>query len=280
MPEELNLDDVRIKTVEELSSDEISFLKENEADLTDEDRDAYASVLSPADDGEGEDEDGEADGGEDDGSGTGDEDGDGSNGFVFKTEEEAKEYVEKLVEKKNEQEKQKAIDDAKTPEEKKYVEDNWKPKTWNEGIKTIVEHVRSEIKEDQAKETKAQEDKRKGFEAEWDGIVKDNNLPKRGTEEGKQLLKSVYEVGTKFNQPNFKSAYALYTILPKSHGGGLDVGDQKEKEKMNNQKKRAGSVKGKTPDATKTKSAVPKNYQDMQQKSTSQLIRDAQRALG
>lgn len=279
--DELDLDKVRLKTVEELESKEIEFLNANLDKLTDEDKDAYATILKVEDKGdEGEDGDDKGSEGDDKGDdkGKGEEGDDKPKGFAFASEDEAKKYVADQIIEQQKKDRQAAIDAAKTPEEKKYVEENWKPKNWNEGIKVAVKAALDEVDERRKQETQKQEDQRKAFEKEWDGIVATNKLPKRETEDGKKILKAVFDIGTKYGQPNFTKAYDLYTKIPESEGGGLKVGNG-GKGDMSEQKKRAAQVTGKTADDGKGKSAAPKSYQDLHGKSINQLIREGQRSL-
>lgn len=269
---DFDLDEIRLKTSEELNDEEKSFLKENVDKLTDEDKEAYAGFLTTKPE-ENSDDNGDGAGNGEDGGGVG-AGGKPPAPYVFKSEDEARSFVAKTVSEEQAKQKQAAIDSARTPEEKLFVEKNWKPKDWNEGIKTIKDVVKQELKDEQAEETKKQETQRRAFESEWDGIVSANKLPKRDTEEGRKVLKSVYDIGIKYNQPNFTKAYELYKAIPKSQGGGLEV-------MVNSsvQRNAAGKVVGNTPDGNKGKSVAPKSYGDLHNKSMSQLVRDAGKSL-
>ncbi len=280
----MDLDQLRLKTSEELNPDEKLFIKQNEDKLTDEDKDAYADFLGTTNDDSGNGQDDSGQGADGDGAGDSGDSGSGDGsagdvtpppGLVFKDEDEAKAFVAKTVAEEQEKQKQAAIDAAKTPEDKKYVEENWKPKDWNEGIKVAVQAALDAVEEKKVTETKVQEAARKAYEAEWDGIVTANNLPKRDTEEGKKVLKAVYDVGVKYSQPTFTKAYELYKTLPTSAGGALELG---EKGKSNPNRQAAGKVSGNTPNQSNGNSIAPKTYQDLHGKTQSQLIRDALKA--
>ena len=282
----MDLDKLRLKTSDELNTDEKEFIKQNVDKLDDEDKEAYANFLVD----QSESEESPAAGTETPaaGEGSGGNAGAGNGGsqpqtppatggYTFKNEDEAKAFVAKTLKEQKEKEeadKQKAIDAAKTPEEKKYVEDNWKPKDWNEALKVATKAAMDAIREETRNETAKQEETRKKFEEEWDGIVEKNKLPKRDTEEGTKILRQVYEIGIKYHQPNFTTAYELWSSIPTDKGGGLDTG-KGIISKNSAQRQAAARVAGNTPSGQQGKTMSPKSYQELHGKSDSQLIREA-----
>lgn len=282
----MDLDALKLKTSDELSDPEKDFLRSNVDKLNDEDKEAYADFLSVTPDGGGDDGANNNDAGNEPPAPPAPP-ADGNEppaptppapqaGLVFKDEEEAKAFVAKTVAEEQQKQKQAAIDAAKTPEEKRWVEDNWMPKTWNEGIQVAVDAALKAVDERNQKQTKEQEDKKKVLEEEWDGIVTANKLPARGTEEGAKVLKAVYDIGLKYQQPNFTKAYELYSQIPTTQGGGLQVTPQKKDTSAN--REAASRIAGNTPAGDSGKGVAPKSYQDLHNKTQSQLIRDAMKA--
>lgn len=274
----MDLDKLKLKTTTQLTPDEKLFIKENEDKLTDEDKDAYSDFLVETPAEENLDEGSE----ENDGSSEENTEG-GENAeseqpkpLVFNTEDDAKKFVQETVNaltEKQKQDRQVEIDAAKTPEEKRYVEENWKPKDWNEGIKTTVDATIKALDEREKTQKEEHDAQAQKFASEWDGIVKANNLPKRGTKEGDEVLKKVYDIGIKYKQPTFTDAFDLYNKLPVTQGGAFG-----SKSRNTSQREAASKVAGQTPSDGVTKTAAPKSYQELKGKTPSQLMRDALKA--
>jgi len=219
-------------------------------------------------------------------------------GFTFKNEDEAKNYVKKLFE----EEKQKAIDAARTPEEKKWVEDNWKPKNWNEGIKTAAEAAADIIEQRQVLRAKQVEEHNKRVEADWQALRTEHKLKDIDDPEGVKTHDAIIAIGTKFGKKNFKEAYEVYMMVPVEQGGGW-----KPKEatpatppadhpatpatppvtpseaasvlaKSKAQKAAAAKIGGKSPDTTAAGGSSPINvptYNDIHTKSRNKLLKEA-----
>jgi len=262
----MDLDQLKLKTADELNDDEKDYLRTNVDKLDDEDKDAYASFLNPATPDPVT-----------PGSVTPDPvvpDPESPPTFSFNNEDEAKQFVQKAFAEEQDRQKQAAIDAAKTPEEKVWLDDNWKPKTWREGIQIAVQEALATADKKRADETTAQETNRKAFENEWDGLIKANSLPARDTDEGKKVLKSVYDIGVKYGQPSFTKAYELYKILPSDQGGALDVKAVKA-ERGRSQREAAGQIGGNTPGGAQGGKGAPQNYQQLHNQTMSFLIRNA-----
>lgn len=217
-------------------------------------------------------------------------------GITFKNEEEAKEYMRKFFA----EEKQKAFDAAKTPEEKKWVEDNWKPKSWNEGIKTAAEAAADIIEQRQVLRNKQIEEHNKKVEADWQTLRKENNLKDLTDPEGQKVHDAIVSIGVKFGKKNFKDAYEVYKMVPKEHGGGWEPTPAKPnpepqptptpeitpsqaasvlaKQKSSAQKAAAAKVGGQNPgtNASGGNSPIKEiSYEDLKGKSNAKLLREA-----
>jgi hypothetical protein len=271
----MDLKDLLLKTSAELNDDEKKFVKENEDKLSDEDKDAYSDFLNvqPDDAGVGT---GAGDGSDDGnkGGGTG-EGGDGGNGagdgtpapgaddkpaYVFKTEEEAQKFVRDQIA-KNEADKQAAIDAAKTPEEKRYVEDNWKPENWNKGLNTIVATVKEELR--QEAEAKAEKEAIEYWTNQWNELSTAKNLPSLETQEGKLLHTQVINLMRGYGKKTFAEGYELWEkvngvvnpVAPTDAGAGAGGGADDAAQKAKDDAKAAADAKAKV-EADRKKAAA------------------------
>lgn len=213
---EYNIDELRLKTASQLDDNEREYLKANTDKLNDEDKEAYADFLSvdvpatqevvaeevppveaePTTPAQTE-----------------------QPKFTFNTEAEAREFVKNL-QREDDAAKQKAIDEAKTPEQKKYVEDNWKPADWNEAMRLAVKHAKEEIREEDAK--KEAEATAKRLDEEWKQLSTEKKLPPLTTEEGRIIHANIIKYGVAAGKQTFHDAYNVWANVPKEHGGGLD----------------------------------------------------------
>lgn len=204
----MELKDLLLKTSPELSSQEKDFIKEHQAELGNEDLEAYADFLTTPDAvGETPVETGEVP------SETPKETTvpaveteQVKPAFSFTSEEEAKEFVRKQTE-ENEKQKQAAMDAAKTPEERKYIDENWKPENWLEAKKQLFGEFKEELaKEEQVKAEKAAV---KFWEDQWTELSKEKSLKPLNTEEGKTVHNQIINIMRAYNLPTFKEGYDM-----------------------------------------------------------------------
>lgn len=237
-----DINKLKLKTAGQLDDKEKDFIRQNVDKLDDEDKDAYDSFLNPPSDNggsEGQPSAGAADaGGNPAGSSDAGGSGDQNNGaapsagtpgdqpaYTFKTEADAQAFVKAQIE-KDAKDKQAAIDAAATPAEKKFVEDNWRPNNWNEGIKVVKDAVKQELQEEAQAQQKKVEEHNARVEADWQALRTANSLPDMvnpdGTEnaDGRKLHDAIVDIGTKMGKKNFKDAYEVYMMVPTDKGGG------------------------------------------------------------
>lgn len=234
----MDLEKVRWKTVSQLDDSEKEFLRQNADKLNDEEKDAFKDFLTPDNPTPPADQTGKGEGGEGNNQGSqGAQDAGGqapasgaeggqptapATGYQFKSEEEAAAFVKKQLD-ENEKAKKAAIDAAATPAEKKWVEDNWKPKTWNEGIKTAAEAA-VEIMENRQKEReKKANEARERAEKDWQALKTKYSLPELTTDEGIKIHNQIVDIGLKHGKKNFQEAYDLWSIIPTDKGGGYKI---------------------------------------------------------
>lgn len=293
----MDLNELKLKMSSQLSDSEKDFIRQNSDKLNDEDKEAYADFLNVEPESNFETpENGSESGGEEPPAPVATpeppvETPPASTGYQFKSEEEAQEFVRKEFERQ----KQAAVDAAKTPEEKKWVEDNWKPKNWNEGIKTAAEAAADIIEERQAARAKAIEDHNKAVEADWQNLRTEAKLPdirnEDGTEnpEGLKIHNAILDIGVKFGKKNWKDAYEVYKIVPVEHGGGYvsangtppstsEAAAILAKSKTDAAKKAAAKLGGNNTgtEAGKGNSPLkPLTYEEMKSKSSAKILREA-----
>lgn len=272
----MELQDLLLKTAPELNDIERAFIKEHEPELSDEDRDAYKEFLTSPQEPEetpetpeepetpetpetpeipGEPEEPE------------------TPQFQFKTEEEAKEFVRNL-QKEEEAKKQAAIDAVKTPAEKKYVEDNWKPKDWNEGMKKAVELAKEEIrKEEKEKQEQAAVDY---WNKEWAKISKEKNIPALTSPEGQKIHKEIIHLMQAKDLKTFKEGYELREKLEGALSGTPVIPVNTDKAKA---RKEAAAKLGKAQsieEKSKSSSGVRpfKSYEELHNATSRGILRD------
>lgn len=270
-----------------LNDDEKKVIRDNADKLNDEDKAAFASFLDTPDDAAGQGEgqsagaadagagEGGGGGGEGAGAGSGDagagDAGAGDQGqppaFSFKSEDDAKAFVLKLQQEQA-AEKQRAIDAATTPEEKKWVEDNYKPKDWDEAYKKSAEYAVKLMEEKQEAREKQRQDNAKRAEADWQALIKEHKLTDvrnpDGTQnpEGVKVHDQIVEIGLKNGKKNFQEAYDLWSIIPEEKGGGYKIAaaaagtdpaeikkqqEDAKKVQLNKQKDAAAKLGGQSP---------------------------------
>ena len=298
-----DINKLKLKTVSQLDDKEKDFIKSNTDKLNDEDKAAYSSFLNP-DIPAPETQEGESAGGEGNGENSESEapaegsnegegeapspEGGGGAGseappaFSFKSEEEAREWVRK-VKAEDETKKQEAIDAAQTPEEKKYVEDNWKPKDWNEGLRTAVKIAKEEIKAEQESE-RVQKNFDK-LDKEWKTLSKERSIPSLDTVEGRRIHNQIIGIMRGYGLATFKSGYEKWAkIEGVDITNGTEPGEQSTekipdpaKEKIDAQKKAAAKIGGQNAGAGTIKGSASiktPNAADIRTKSTNKLIRE------
>ena len=270
MSEELTLDDVRLKDAESLSDEEKTLLKDNQDDLTDEERETYKVALEekPA----GEDKEGE------------------EFKLPFKTQEEFDTYVEKKA--------QAIVEAAKEPEENEdedkdkgddqpepFFDKGYKPKDWEEFAQEFFPKMADRM----AKMTEAQKQKttdelkkiNEGFDQEIVALRESGeDIPEVGTKEKVEFDRELAKIGMKYSGvTNMKEAYEIYKVL---HGAGNKVDDGEEvegeteeqkKERINTAKKVLGG------DGGGGNTRQPRKYKDIAGRTMDEAVEAAQRRL-
>jgi len=196
----MDLDEIRLKEVSELTDDEKKALNSNWSKLTSEEQDYFDEVKSEED-----------------------------KGFKleFKTEDEFNAYLNKRVEdtletrrKAKEEEKKK----VKVSDEDRFFPEGYKAKDWNEAFTTALPKIEDRVvKAISSMSKKRQEDLariEKEYNKELDSIVKSNkDLPQEGKER-EAWESEVAQVGVKYKLVSMKDAYKVWQALgAKSESG-------------------------------------------------------------
>ena len=214
MPD-LDLDDVRLKEPEDLSDEEKTFLKENEADLTDDEKETYKESLEAEDKGEEEEEEEE------------------SKGLSFESEEELDKYLDRYSagrEKKAAEADKGKGEDEDVPD---YFPAGYKPKDWNEPFKQYTpkmrEMMREEIRAERTEESNRKEKLNKEFDAEIETLRgAHKEIPAIGTPERATFEKDLAQVIVAYpGVRNMTEAYNIKTALDSAGGGSKGKTDTK-----------------------------------------------------
>jgi hypothetical protein len=242
----MELKNLLLKTSQELDDNEKTFIREHEAELNDEDRDAYKDFLQVSETPLEKEKMPAVEPPEEEKTPTEtlDETPAVEQQFSFKSEEEAKAFVAKFQE-EQEDAKQKAINVAKTPEEKKYVDKNWKPDNWNEGIKKAVELAKEEIRQEE--EQKQQQAAVKYWNDQWAEISAEKKIPALTTPEGSKIHKEIIHLMQGYGLKTFQEGYEMREKVVSALEGkpiipALDAGATLAKSKIEVQKKAAGKI--------------------------------------
>lgn len=299
----LKLADVRNKTpaLDDFSDEEISILREHKEELTSDEKQAFSSFLvedeEEIDTEENEDteekenqteseEDVDTDkGGADGGKKASDpesEEGKERKPLVFKTEEEARSYVDKLYEEKQKR-AQTDEERASLSEERKKILDpiNWFP----EGYKAdnpgqFAKDLWAKMSQAAQVEQQMSQEKRQEYEDQYNELIKEGAVPPLDTEEGKEVRKNIANLGIAHGKSNFREAYALWSMIPEDKGGGYKIGgndnseeNEAKKQAKREQKKAASKVGGGSKgssDVSKGKTGL--KYSELKETSLDDLI--------
>lgn len=170
---------------------------------------------------------------------------------TFETEEELEEFkkaeVAKITEGTalNKDEAERIFDENFQPKDaEEFAQkllDN--PKVVERLQKSLVPKTQEAIAASKAKEQAEAEVIDKGFNDQYDALAKKGKVPARNTKEGKKIRQEIINVGSHFEQSSITKAHELWSRIPASDGGGLEY-TPPAKEKLNQQKRQAGKVKG------------------------------------
>src|SRR3990167_1342767 len=196
----MNLDDIRVKEIEELNDEEKKFVSESWTKLTTEEQEYYKPLHA---------------------------EGGGEFKLPFKSQEELDRYVAKQVEtgieaKRKVKEEEKAR--AKTSPEERFFPEGFKARDWNEAFTVALPKIRDgiikEIQGMNQKQRDALDKINQEFDQEFDAIVTKNpGLPAKGTEERDNWEAEIAEVGTKYKLHTMTDAYEVWKALNSAKGG-------------------------------------------------------------
>lgn len=297
---EINLDELRLKDVADMTAEDKAFLVEHKADLTEEEVAAFSTFINPAEEGE-EGEEGEDETEEEKAQREADEAAAAAGAPkppVFKTVEESEKW---LADKKKDWE----ADNAKAAEEAidakaaeaaaaanadkpiEFFQPGYKPKDYNafanDLFKVIVTNLGknptlvSDIREALGQMTAAERQTIDKINVEFDQELKqmaaEGLVPDPTTDEGKKMDKILTNIGARMGLGSMREAFAAYKDL----GSAMGVTTVKTKADMTSQKQKASMVgRGGGGTATPPK----KNYQkDVHKKSMDDIMAEAKQEL-
>jgi len=249
----VDLEDVRIKEVADLSDEEKDFLKEKWDDLTEDEQTIFKEVNTE----EKKEEE-----------------------FKFESKEEFDKAVSERTEailadkekaRKEEEEKAK----GKGEEDERFFPDGYQAKDWNEAAKEMFPKFRERIfKEQNEVRQKTQEtldNINKEFDAEIETIAKeDKTIPAKGTKERDDFETELSQIGIEYQGvTNMTQAYKIWQAL---NSGG------KKTEEVGEKQKSLASKVGRTGGEGET--VKKRSYKEISGRSMDELIDEDLEAMG
>lgn len=296
---EFNIDELKLKTAGQLNDNEKNYLRENQDKLNAEDREAYSSFLvaeeTPAPEG-GESTEVTPPAEETpapevtpapEATPEATPTPSATPAYQFQTEEEAKAFVAKQIE-ESEKAKKAAIEKATTPEQKKYIEDNWNPDNWNVVARKFVDIAKNEIRAE--KEQEESEKNAKMYQAQWTELVTEKKVPSLETNEGKKVHKEIVSLMLGFGKKTFKEGYALWektqgkapeatpAPTPTPEATTTETAPITEKQKAASARQAATKIGGQNTGKETTSGKAPLKpltWEEMQSKSKAKILREA-----
>ena len=253
----MELEDVRIKEVADLSDEEKDFLKEKWDDLTEDEQTIFKDVNT-------------------EGAGKGEEDKE----FKFESKEDFDKAVSERTEailadkekaRKEEEEKAK----GKGEEDERFFPDGYQAKDWNEAAKEMFPKFRERIfKEQNEVRQKTQEtldNINKEFDAEIETIAKeDKTIPAKGTKERDDFETELTQIGVEYQGvTSMTQAYKIWKAL--------NTGEKKTEEVSSKQRDLAGKV-GRT--GGEGEPAKQRSYKEMSGRSMDEMMEEDLESMG
>jgi len=250
----MDLDDIRLKEPEELTNDEKKFLSENKNDLTDEEKEVFASALKPSESKEPEKPE-----------------------FNL-TEEEFQKRVDDRVQQVLE-ERKKAREEAKRPKDDTQITSDWKPKDWKEAFDTLdrvlskkyvgKEEVPQVIQQYSETQRKKIEEHQKMFDEQTEEMKAKypDLVPDKGTPERETFDANVAEIAIKYGTTSLKGAIEVYKL---THGKGSV--DEKQSD-LAHKIGKGGS--GEAPKVERKYSERPRNLDDAAARALERLEKES-----
>lgn len=212
----MDLDDIRLKTPDEMNDEEKTFLREHKDELTDADKKDYEEVLAEKD--EEEEEEGEE----------GEEGEEEKKPITFENQEAFDSAVDKRL-----KEMQEAADKAKEEEEeskekKRFFPKDYKPKDWEQFAQDFLPFIRQTTKKDTEEFTRTQRERmaeiNKQMDAETEDLRKiDPSIPAAKSEGRREFDRSIAEIMVSDPKVNtVTKAYGVYKERKVKPAGGED----------------------------------------------------------
>lgn len=257
------LDDIRLKTADELTDEDKSVLKEKWDELTDEEKDAFKDTVTPEKKEEKEEKE---------------------EAFSFKSKEEFEEEVSKRIKQTiEEREKARKEEEEKKnkPDQERFFPEGYQAKDWNDAAERMYPKFRERfVKEQQEVSQKTQEALDKinaGFDEEIEGLSKaDKTIPAKGTKEREAFETELFQIGVDYKGvTNMTEAYDLYKV---KHGKTEKKEEEEEKEEVSTRQRDLASKVGKSGgEGTEIKA---RKYSEISRRSMDDLLEEDLAKMG
>lgn len=237
------LNDARLKDLDELTDDDKALLREHKDDLTDEELTAFKDVLTepePAKEPEP----------------------------FFKSKEEADTYIEDKINARLADIKVPETKEPEPPKDDRFFDEGYKPKDWEDYAEKLfpkfVERMQKMSAAQREKLNQQIAERNKMFDKEIDDLrTKGEPIPARGTKEFEAFDKELAGIGMKFKGvSNMTEAYEIYKATK-----GTDKGDISDSQKQT--ASRVGKSGGGSGTVTKDR-----KYKDVAGRSMDDVMND------
>lgn len=236
-----DLEEVRLKEVDELTDDEKNLLKEHQDDLSDDEKEAFKSIIETKEEEKEEEKEDEP--------------------FKsFKTEEEFNKFIEEERGKVEPEDKEEEGEDEEPVD---FFPKDYKPKDWNQFAKDLLPKLQPHMRQEFTKYSDEQKKQIAEINAQFDQEIEqlrviDSSIPAAGTPERKEFDRELAQVALK--NKNVRTMTEAYSIYKKEKG---DKGDD-DKDVSDEQKDLAKKVGGGSKSGGKKKE---REYKELSQMS-------------
>ena len=250
---DFQLDDVRLKNLDDVSEDEAKFLGEKWDDLTEEEQTVFDSVVQ--EDWRGSQEEPE---------------------YLKLTQDEFDNRINQAVESAVSKVKEtKPKEEPAPPEEEEegFFPEGYKAEGWNEAFQKVYPKLQKKIIKDITEAAQKKKRRLDKINAKFDQEIeelrkKDSNIPKQGTEDRREFDTRLAKIGVEYKLSSMTDAYRVYKALEKSKGGE----DQKRKKVSKQQKSLRDKVGGGSGAGGDDKEEI--DYDRITNKSLDELIEE------
>ena len=207
----MELDDILLKEVTDLSEEEKTYLKEHKDELEDAEKETYKDIITEKEE---------------------------DKGFSFKSQEDLDQYLDRFVDSKLPKKEEKKPEGEEIPD---FFEKDYKPKDWNDYTKAVLPKIteylsknpkiKESVKAEIALTEQEKEEAKKKINEEIDTEIATlrkthTDIPKPDSDEGKTWEKDLAQTFIDF--PSLRSMDEAYRIMELKKGSKEKTDEEKE----------------------------------------------------